>query len=111
MPLVKKRLSIAAGATSDQVLAEQPMNTSIQEPVLWSLRRLIRQEAQLLTLHLTSPSTMLNLRRMRVYRRLLLVNRLGGTIQDTYSMTWSLPDKCVIDQLSNLKTAQQVQEQ
>ena len=83
MPLVKKRLSIAAGATSDQVLLEQPTNTLIQEHVLSLLRQLIQQEQQLLTQLWTSPSTMPNLARMQVYRHLLVDNLLAGREQDT----------------------------
>ena len=78
MPLVKKRLSIAAGATSDQVLAGTTYESSTQEHVLLLLQQLIQREQRLLTQLWTSQSTMQNLPRMRRYRHLLLENLLAG---------------------------------
>ena len=93
MPLVKKKLSVAAGATSDQVLAG-----TTYEYELSVLRQLIQQEQRLLTQQWTSRSTMQNLPRMRQYRLSLLERRLVGTTLGTSLTTWLQPDKCETDQ-------------
>ena len=111
MPLVKKRSQLQLVQYLIKYLQEQLTNMLIREHVLLLLLQLIRREQRLLIQQWTSPSTMRNSQRMRRYRQSCLVNLLGGTVQDMYSMTWSQPDKCVIDQLYNLKTVQRVQEQ
>ena len=79
MPLVKKRLSIAAGATSDQVLAGTTYEYVDPGTRIVVAAALIQWEARLLTQLWTSTSTMPNLARMHQYRRSLLESLLVGT--------------------------------
>jgi hypothetical protein len=83
MPLVKKKISVAAGAVSSQVLSG-PMNTLTRELELSLLRQLIQRERRLLTQLWTSQSIMPNLQRMQVYRQSLLDNHSDGMEQDTF---------------------------
>ena len=78
MPLVKKKISVAAGAVSDQILAGTTYEYVDPGTRIVVAAAVDTAGSATADTTMTLPSTMPNLARMRQYRASLLENRLDG---------------------------------